>query len=108
MKEQTIKKRVLRVLSASNWIYWVPSKVKYQQNDIFGIYDIIALKGNKIRFIQFTTVANLSKHRKKMNNFFQENNIKRAPNVSIELWGWSSKKKEFKIEEFVLNSCSSP
>ena len=65
-KEAEIRKKAIKILTDENWICWHPSKVKYQQNDIFGIVDLLALRGKKIKNIQLTTLPNVSAKRKKI------------------------------------------
>ncbi len=69
--------------------------IRFKQNDIFGIIDVLALKRNKLRYIQLTTLSNLSLRRKKILNFFKENKVK----LPVEIWSWSKKEKKFKIEK---------
>ena len=74
MKESLIRKKAIQILEKKKWIVWWPSKVKFKQSDIFGIFDMICWKkitGN-LKFIQLTTVSNLSTRRKKIQNFFKE------------------------------------
>jgi len=69
MKEAEIRKRAIKILTDTNWIYWYPPKVKYKQTDVFGIIDVLALKGKREKNIQLTTLSNFGK-KKKNNNLF--------------------------------------
>ncbi len=99
-KESEIRKKAVQILEKQRWIIWWPSRAIFKQNDIFGIFDLICLKkkvGN-IKFIQLTTLSNLSTRRKKIKNFLKKNQISGRNSAEIEIWGWNKNKKEFKIE----------
>lgn len=101
-KEAVIRKKATEILEQDNWIYWYPPKVRFKQNDIFGAFDMVCCKKAKghLKFIQLTTVSNLSARRKKIANFLREN--KMSPQVpfgaAVEIWAWNKKHKEFKVE----------
>lgn len=94
-KEADIRKKAIQILEDRGWITWYPSKVKYKQNDIFGIIDLLALKGRQKKNIQLTTLPNISFRRKKIINFLKKFKIE----LPIEIWAWNSSKKIFKIEK---------
>jgi len=96
-KESQIRKKAIKILADGNWIYWYPPKVKYKQTDVFGIIDLLALKGKKKKNIQLTTLSNISVRRKKIINFLTEFKIE----LPVEIWAWDSSKKIFKIEKIV-------
>jgi hypothetical protein len=101
-KESEIRKKAIQILKKEKWIVWWPSKVKFKQSDIFGTFDIICWKkitGN-LKFIQLTTISNLSTRRKKIQNFFKKNKInpKIVYNTEVEIWAWNGNSKKFKIE----------
>ena len=102
-KEAVIRKKTIEILEAQRWLTWRAPKVKYNQTDIFGIFDIICWqKGTgKFKFIQLTTLSNLSTRRKKIQNFFKKNKINWKPRgkIKIELWAWNKRNKTFKIEQ---------
>lgn len=93
-KESQTRKRAIQELKNKGWIVWYPPKVRFKQNDIFGIIDLQALKGTKLRHIQLTTSPNLSRCRKKILSFFSKNKVK----LPVEIWVWHKKSKKFKIE----------
>ncbi len=102
MRETEIRKKVVKILTDARWTYWYPPKVKYKQNDIFGTFDIICCEkvtGN-LKFIQVTTLSNLSTRRKKIQNFFRKNKINSEIilNFGVEIWAWNKRNKTFKIE----------
>lgn len=99
-KEAQIRKKAVEILESKGFVYWYPAKVKFKQNDIFGVFDLVCWrkKSSNIKFIQLTTCSNLSARRKKVNFFLQENLIPTKIPVGVEIWGWNQKKGEFKIE----------
>ncbi len=93
MKEVVIKKAVYKQLEDEGFIGWSAPKVKYQETDIFGIFDGIFIKDSDLRFIQWTTSSNLSARKKKILKFFQDNNVF----IPCEVWGMRTD-KTFKVE----------
>jgi len=100
MKEATLRKKVIEILR-DNWVCWYAPKVRYKETDLFGIWDLVCLKkrdaSSPVRFIQITTLSNISARRKKILKFLKENNIHRQS----EIWGWDKKKRKFKIVKVV-------
>jgi len=101
MREAEIRKKAVEKLKKKNWIIWYPAKIKFKQNDIFGVFDLICWKKktSKIKFIQLTTKANLSTREKKIQKFLKKNGVPKRNFLNIEAWGWSKKEKIFKIIE---------
>lgn len=102
MKEAEIRKRAVKILTDEKWIHWYPPKVKFKQNDIFGVFDMVCCRkttGN-LKFIQLTTVSNLSTRRKKIESFLKKSKIKSKASfgATMEIWAWSKRQKKFKIE----------
>jgi len=94
-KESEIRKKAIAILTDENWIYWYPAKVKYKQTDIFGIIDILALKGKRKKNIQLTTISNISIRRRKITSFLTKFKVE----LPVEIWAWNQKKKKFKKEK---------
>jgi len=94
-KEAVIRKKAIKILADGNWICWYPAKVKYKQNDIFGIIDLLALKGRRQKNIQLTTLPNVSARRKKIINFLRTFKVE----LPVEIWAWDQKKKNFRKEK---------
>jgi hypothetical protein len=92
-KETEIRKKALEILKKEGWVCWWPAKVKFRESDIFGAFDLIISRKNKIKFIQLTTTSNLSTRRKKVEKFLKINKLK----IPSEIWGYSQKSKGFKI-----------
>lgn len=101
-KEAIIRKKAVKILEDGHWLIWKAPKVKYNQTDIFGVFDMICWqkRTGKLKFVQLTTLSNLSTRRKKIQNFFKKNKINSQvrKNVRVELWGWNKRNKTFKIE----------
>jgi len=93
-KEADIRKKAIEQLQADGWITWFAPKVKFLQTDIFGIIDLMALRGKSKKNIQLTTLSNVSARRKKIVNFLKSNKIE----LTVEIWAWNSKKRCFKKE----------
>ncbi|PIR06016.1 hypothetical protein COV54_03500, partial [Candidatus Jorgensenbacteria bacterium CG11_big_fil_rev_8_21_14_0_20_38_23] len=95
MREAEIRKKAVEKLKKKNWIIWYPAKIKFKQNDIFGVFDLICWKKktSKIKFIQLTTKANLSTREKKIQKFLKKNGVPKRNFLNIEAWGWSKKEK---------------
>jgi len=94
-KEALIKKKAIEILVNNGWITWHPAKTKYKQNDIFGIIDLLAVKGRQRKNIQITTSAHLSDRRKKIINFLKKFKVE----MPVEIWSWNQKKRAFKKEK---------
>jgi hypothetical protein len=94
-KESVIRKKAVEILRKGGWITWFGPKIKFKQTDIFGIIDLLALKGRKQKNIQLTTLPNISTRRKKIISFFKKNKVE----LPIEIWAWSKKDKSFRKEK---------
>jgi len=95
MKEATIRKKAIELLTAKGWVCWFPKKVMFQETDIFGVFDLICARGSKIKLIQLTTLPNLSTRRRKIRRFLKEHSLK----LKCEIWAYSKKTRRFKIEK---------
>ncbi|MCJ7786659.1 hypothetical protein MUP06_00375 [Patescibacteria group bacterium] len=93
--EAQIRKKAIEELQADGWITWFAPKVKFHETDIFGIIDLLALKGRKQKNIQLTTLPNISTRRKKIISFLKKHKVE----PPVEIWAWSNKKKSFRIEK---------
>jgi len=95
MREAEIRKKAIEILKRDKWIVWYAPKVKFKQTDIFGIIDLLALKGRRKKNIQLTTLPNVAAKRKKITNFLKTFKVE----LPVEIWGWNRKKKEFRKEK---------
>lgn len=94
-KESHIRKKAIEALEDKGWLCWYAPKVKFQQTDVFGIIDLLALRGKSRKSIQLTTLSNVSARRKKILGFMNENDIE----MCVEIWAWDNKNKTFKKEK---------
>ncbi len=97
-KEAVIRKKALEILKEDRWVCWCPKKVKFHETDVFGIIDVLALKGKRQKNIQLTTLSNVSAKRKKITAFLTKFKVE----LPVEIWGWNQKKKVFKKERINL------
>lgn len=95
MKEATIKAKVIKEMAKQGYIAWCPIRNRFSKVDIFTIWDGIFWRGNKMKFLQWTTVSNRASHRKKIKAYFKDNEVYRR----TELWCWCDKRKKFIIEK---------
>jgi len=100
MKESEIRKKAIKILEQEGYAYWWPKKVKYHETDIFGVFDIIAVKKGKDFFcdlIQITTLSNISARVKKVKAWVKKNRVNTSNSaVFFQVWGYDKKKREFK------------
>ena len=75
MKEKELKKLLKQELIAKGYANWWPAKVRFYQNDIFGVYDCIAWNGENLLLIQMTTKPNVSARKKKILDYFHTLNM---------------------------------
>ncbi|HOK35388.1 MAG TPA: hypothetical protein PLL80_02050 [Candidatus Pacearchaeota archaeon] len=99
-KEAEIRKKAVEVLKEDGWIVWYPPKIRFKQTDIFGVIDLLALKGRNQKNIQLTTTSNLATRRKKINKFLEEFQL----GITVEIWAWSAKNKDFKKEKIQIKN----
>ena len=97
-KESLIRKKSIEILREEGWITWHPAKIRFKQNDIFGIIDLLAIKGRRQKNIQLTTLPNISTKRKKITNFLKKFKVE----LPVEIWAWDKKRKEFRKEKINL------
>lgn len=91
--EKLIRSKAREILKKEGFHLWCPSKVRYKETDIFGIFDGLAIRDSDLRFIQWTTKHNAKARVNKINAFFDEH----ACFIPCEVWGWDEKTKEFQI-----------
>lgn len=94
-KEAVTRKKVIQELQEKGWVTWYAPKVKYQQTDVFGIIDILAVKGRQRKNIQLTTLPNVAAKRKKIINFLTKYQIE----MPVEIWSLDLKRKKIRKEK---------
>ncbi len=94
-KEAVARKKVIQELQEKGWVTWYAPKVKYQQTDVFGIIDILAVKGRQRKNVQLTTLPNVAAKRKKITNFLTKYQVE----MPVEIWSWDLKRGQFRKEK---------
>ena len=87
-------------LEAEGWICWRPPAAKYQSQDIFDLYDLLCIKGNKLKFVQVKSgnaQGGFAAIRKRMTGFF-----KKEMAVTGELWEWKTLKSKTGWKKTIL------
>ena len=99
MKEKEIRVLAKSRLEKKGFMVWFPPRAGWYQSrdvkDIFGVFDLVAVRKGSITFIQLTTKPNLSARRKKIQAWYREVG-KRTPRCYV--WAWDKKRSAFKIE----------
>ena len=84
MKEEYIRRKAIKQLNAGKWVVWYPYRTRFRkEKDMFGVYDLVAVKEDKTRFIQLTTLPNIRARERKVKAFLEKNNV----SVVSEVWG---------------------
>ncbi|MFI5205318.1 MAG: hypothetical protein ACHQVK_00070 [Candidatus Paceibacterales bacterium] len=95
MKEKDLQKIVKAKLIADGYVYWFPPRT-WGERDIMGVFDFMAAKGNKVIFVQITTIQHISERVKKIKRFYEQNGLRPFNNVFV--WGYRPAKAAWKIE----------
>lgn len=96
MTENEIRKRASARLKADGWAYWYPPllyRLRGYERDIFGVFDLIAMRKNKLLFIQLTTRQHVSERRRKIQAFMRESGCDFRSTAYI--WAWDNKNGGF-------------
>lgn len=94
MSEPKNKALVRKELEKDGWLVWYPPVSRFapkfpyctetnSAKDIFTIFDCLALKDSEIRFIQYTSHKNRLARKKKIEKFYEDNNVF----LPAEVWG---------------------
>jgi hypothetical protein len=97
-KESVIRKKIIKILEEQGFVCWYAPKVKFRTTDVFGIVDLLALRGRQRKNIQLTTLPNVSAKRKKITAFLKKHKVE----FPVEIWAWNQRKKNFKKERINL------
>lgn len=90
-KGQKIEKIVFDFLKKKKYFVWKPVRVKFHSQDIFGLFDIIALNKKELKLIQ------VQKDRKRPYKVKKIFKLPKPRKISYELWVYDNKEKKFKI-----------
>ena len=99
-KEAVTRKKAVQALEGTGWVVWYPPKIRFKQTDVFGIIDVLALKGRQKKYIQLTTLPNVSAKRKKIAGFLKKYKVE----LTVEIWCWDKKRKRFRKEKMGVNT----
>lgn len=88
---QKIEKIAFLELKKKKYLVWKPIKVKFHSQDIFGLFDLIALNKKELKLIQ---VQKQRKRPYKVKKIFK---LPKPKKISYELWIYDEKNKKFKI-----------
>ncbi len=88
---QKIEKIAFDILRKKRYLVWKPAKVRFHSQDIFGLFDLIALNKKELKLIQ------VQKDRKRPYKVKKIFKLPKPKKVSYELWVFDNKSKKFKI-----------
>ena len=91
------EKNAYQILKNEGYLVERPVRTRWHRIDFFNLFDFIAVKEDKIRFIQ-VGVKYLSERPKEWQERFK--NFPLPPNSTKEYWRWDRKKKVFIKENF--------
>jgi hypothetical protein len=86
-----IEKIAFDYLKNKKYLVWKPIRVMFHSQDIFGLFDLIALNKNELKLIQ------VQKERKRPYKTKKIFKLPKPKKISYELWVYNSQTKEFKI-----------
>ena len=96
MIETDIERYARAKMDRSHWIYWFPSHSWGRERDIFGVFDVVALRPEGYLFIQLTSIQHISDREKKILAWVRTKKAK-LPVGSAEVWAWDEKKSAFVV-----------
>lgn len=89
-----IEKLACEELKKQNCIVWKPVKVRFHSQDIFGLFDLVAISQKELKLIQVQV------DRKRP---YKTKNISKLPKpkkISFEVWVFKSIKKDFEVFKY--------
>ncbi|GIW67169.1 MAG: hypothetical protein KatS3mg096_037 [Candidatus Parcubacteria bacterium] len=87
---QRIEKIAFEELKNDKFLVWKPVRVKFHSQDIFGLFDLIALNKKELKLIQ------VQKQRKRPYKIKKIFKLPKPKKISYELWIYNPKSKNFK------------
>lgn len=88
---QKIEKIAFDELKRKKFLVWKPARVKFHSQDIFGLFDIIALNKKELKLIQ------VQKERLRPYKIKRIFKLPRPKKVNYEVWVYDPRLKKFKI-----------
>ena len=90
---------VRRLLEENGWFVWRPTQGKWGNKDIFGLFDLIAIKHSFILLIQVkTNQSDVSVAKKEIQRFVLTYGKPEGVEYWLVLWG--RKRRYFKIDKY--------
>ncbi len=86
-----IERLAFEELQMKNFLVWKPPRVKFQSQDILGLFDLIAINKRELKLIQVQKGRNRPY---KTNGLFK---LPKPKNISFELWVYDVRSKKFKV-----------
>lgn len=86
-----IEKLACDQLKQQEYLVWKPVRVRFHSQDIFGIFDVIALSEKELKLIQ----VQMNRNRPYKNRNFIK--LPKPKKISFELWVFKPEKKQFQI-----------
>jgi hypothetical protein len=86
-----VEKLAAELLKKKKFMVWRPPKVMFHSQDIFGLFDLIALSKNELKLIQ------VQNERKRPYKTKSIQSLPKPKNLSYELWVFRPKDKNFEI-----------
>jgi len=75
--------QAMDILRSTGWLCDRKNRTKFQSNDFYNMFDIIAIRGSEVRFIQVkSNKAHWYKARKDIQKWMKDNNIQ----LRCEVW----------------------
>lgn len=89
-KGRRIELLARKELEADGWLVEKKNNTKWQSPDFWGVFDLIAIKENNVKFIQVkSNIGDFYKGRKKTKAWIKENNFK----IPTEVWLYEGRSK---------------
>lgn len=77
------ERECMNILIADGWLVDRKNRTKFQSNDFFEMFDIVALRGNTVKFIQVkSNISHFYSARKSIKKWVKNNKV----SVPCELW----------------------
>ena len=75
--------QAMNVLRSMGWLCDRKNRTKFQSNDFYNMFDILAIRGSEVKFVQVkSNKTNWYKARKDIQTWINQNNI----HLPCELW----------------------
>jgi len=92
---------VKKMLEAEGYLVDSKPNVRFHSPDLFGMFDLVAIKGINVRWIQVKYEKKYSHFytaRKEIVKFMEENQL----DINVEVWGYDKSRKRWRKEGWVM------